>query len=53
MTETEEEVKERTLENTREILKILDRMNQDNERALKELDRVLAVIERRQGLKGD
>lgn len=36
MTETEEEVMERVLENTREILKILDRMNQDTEKVLKD-----------------
>lgn len=36
MNETEEEVMERVLENTREILKILDRMNQDTEKVLKD-----------------
>lgn len=36
MTETEEEVMDRVLENTREILKILDRMNQDTEKVLKD-----------------
>lgn len=36
MNETEEEVIERVLENTREILKILDRMNQDTEKVLKD-----------------
>lgn len=36
MSETEEEVLERVLENTREILKILNRMNRDTERVLEE-----------------
>lgn len=36
MTETEEEVMERVLENTRDILKILERMNRDTEKVLEE-----------------
>ena len=36
MTETEEEVLERVLENTRDILKILERMNRDTEKVLEE-----------------
>lgn len=36
MSETEEEVMKRVLENTREILKILDRMNRDTEKVLEE-----------------
>jgi hypothetical protein len=36
VTETEEEVLERVLENTRDILKILERMNRDTEKVLEE-----------------
>lgn len=36
MTETEEEILERVLENTRDILKILERMNRDTEKVLEE-----------------
>lgn len=36
MTETEEEVLERVLENTRDILKILERMNRDTEKVLED-----------------
>ena len=36
MTETEEEVLERVLENTRDILKILERMNRDTEEVREE-----------------
>lgn len=36
MTETEEEIMERVLENTRDILKILERMNRDTEKVLEE-----------------
>lgn len=36
MTETEEEIMERVLENTRDILKILERMNRDTEKVLED-----------------
>ena len=36
MSETEEEIMERVLENTRDILKILERMNRDTEKVLEE-----------------
>lgn len=36
MSETEEEILERVLENTRDILKILERMNRDTEKVLEE-----------------
>ena len=36
MTETEEEILEKVLENTRDILKILERMNRDTEKVLEE-----------------
>lgn len=41
MSETERKVLERILNNTKEVLKILDRLNQSQEVALEKMDQII------------